>query len=99
MSHYLAKTQPGEPLGYHNIDTDLDADTLEHLPHGLMQHHAFQPHMWRAGDPVDVTTADEQVYPGRALEVSNATGNVLIQLKATPPKHGHESMLPDRLSA
>jgi hypothetical protein len=76
----------GDPQGYHDIDTDIDGDTLERLPHGLMEHHAFQPHMWRAGDPVAVTTADGRQYKGRALEVSNATGNVLIQLEDMPPK-------------
>lgn len=99
MSHYLATAGPGEPLGYHDIDTEIDAATLEHLPHGLMQHHAFQPHLWRAGDRVDVTTADAKRYKGHALEVSNATGNVLIQLETIPQKHGHESMPGDRLSA
>jgi hypothetical protein len=97
MSHYLAKTSPGEPLGYHDIDTEIDSGTLEHLPHGLMEHHAFQPHMWRAGDPVDVTTTDGRRYPGRALEVSNATGKVLIQLEAIPRNHGRESMPEHRM--
>lgn len=99
MSHYLAQTQPGEPLGYHDIDTDVDSDIVAHLPHGLMEHHAFQPHLWRAGDRVSVTTADGKRYEGRALEVSNATGNVLIQLEIMPPKHGHESMTSDRIVA
>lgn len=99
MSHYLAQAGPGEPQGYHDIDTEINAAMLEHLPHGLMQHHAFQPHLWRAGDRVDVTTTDGRRYPGRALEVSNATGNVLIQLEAIPPNHGQASMPADRLSA
>jgi hypothetical protein len=86
MSHYLAQTSPGEPLGYHDIDTEIDSGVLEHLPHALMEHHAFQPHMWRAGDYVVVNTADGRRYEGHALEVSNATGNVLIQLENIPRK-------------
>jgi hypothetical protein len=86
MSTYLAKTLPGEPQGFHDIDTEIDGDVLEHLPHGLMQHHAFHPHMWRAGDRVVVNTTDGRRYEGHALEVSNATGNVLIQLENIPRK-------------
>jgi hypothetical protein len=99
MSTYLAKTPLGEPKGYHDIDTEIDSATMDHLPHGLMEHHAFQPHMWRAGDQVVVTTADGRRYEGYVLEVSNATGNVLIQLEIMPPKHGQESMPAIRIVA
>jgi hypothetical protein len=99
MSHYLAKTSPGDPQGFHDIDTEIDSGILEHLPHGMMQHHAFHPHLWRAGDRVAVTTTDGRHYKGRALEVSNATGNVLIQLETIPQKHGHESMPADKIVA
>jgi hypothetical protein len=84
MSHWLGRAAPGEPQGYHDIDTEIDSSTLERLPHGLMEHHAFQPHLWRAGDRVVVTTTDQRQYKGHALEVSNNTGNVLIQLETIP---------------
>ena len=86
MSHYLTRAIKGDPQGYHDIDTDLDSSMLEHLPLGLMQHHAFQPHLWRAEDAVSVTSTDGRRYDGRAIDVSMATGNVLIQLENMPPK-------------
>lgn len=66
--------------GYHDIDVELDSGTIAHLPHGLMQHHAFQPQMWRVGDLVVVTTTDGERYEGRAVDVSMDTGNMLVRL-------------------
>jgi hypothetical protein len=77
---------PGDPQGYHDIDTDIDARTLELLPHGMMQHHAFHPQMWRRGDRVMITTADEEQYGGEVADVSMRSGNILIMLERNPAK-------------
>ena len=93
MGHLLTRTtSPGEPHGYHDIDTELDSATIGCLPHGLFHHHAFQPHLWRAGDPVVITDTDGRRHEGRAIEVSNHTGGVLIQLKYMPPDYRQDSM-------
>ena len=69
----------------HDIDTEVDSATLESLPHGLMQHHAFSPHMWRKGEPVTVTSADGIQYGGRVADVSMKTGRVLIMIVGKIP--------------
>ena len=77
MSTWLSK---GEPRGYHDIDTHLDADGLNGLPRGLLRHHAFQPDLWTEGDHVTITAPDGGKHTGLVAEVSYRTGNILIRL-------------------
>lgn len=84
MSSWLTKT--GTPQGFHDIDTEIDSATADRLPLGMMQHHAFQPHLWRRGDRVLITTADDGRYEGECVDVSMRTGNILILLQGKPGK-------------
>lgn len=69
----------------HDIGCELDSATLECLPHGLLQHHAFAPHMWKSREPVLVTSADGVQFGGRVADVSRATGRVLIMIVGRMP--------------
>lgn len=84
MSTWLVRPGRDGVQGYHDIDADIDSATLEALPHGFMQHHAFHPHMWAERDRVMVTTTDAGRYAGVVADVSRVTGNVLIKLETKP---------------
>jgi hypothetical protein len=69
----------------HDIETRLDAATVDCLPFGLLEHQAFDPHMWRKQEHVLVNSCDGVGFIGQVAEVSWATGRVLIMIVGRIP--------------